>query len=74
MNTTDRTRTYRAKLIAAGQCVRCRRPQDADRAGKCLCRRCNGLNTRAARIRKGSKPWRKGRPGRPPLGKGKGSS
>ena len=57
---------YRARRLAEGRCVNC----GGERAGspyKTCCVECGGLPAKRRRARLGSKRWKAGKRGRPPL-------
>jgi hypothetical protein len=58
-----RQSTYRSRLRKKGLCLRCRAKT---KNGKCLCDACTIERREYSRVKHGSKPWQKGRPGRPP--------
>ena len=61
---SSRQRAYQAAHRAAGLCLNCPRESGGNR----LCDRCRAKQRKRNHARYGTKPWRKGKPGRPPIG------
>ena len=66
MTPSERQKKYVDRLKKAGRCVRCREKAMKDHV---LCVPCTKKQRVYARTQTNSKPWRKGKAGRPPIHK-----
>ena len=62
----DRRLRYKIKMFRAGRCVNCGTKRK-DSLFKRLCMACGNAARNTRRKRLGTKPWKQGAPGRPPL-------